>query len=111
MKKGSDMDWRTFESKLLASSAYDAGTHILYLRFRTGDVYRYFEFPEQQYREFLDAESRGRYFLSHIRNQFRYEKLAKLEAARSVGVLLVVRLHSSHVSPCVKMFSVRHSAL
>ena len=88
------MDWRTFESKLLASSAYDAGTHILYLRFRTGDVYRYFEFPEQQYREFLDAESRGRYFLSHIRNQFRYEKLAKLEAARSVGVLLVVRLRS-----------------
>jgi hypothetical protein len=75
------MDWRPFESKLLTSSAYDDGKHILYLRFRSGEVYRYFEFPEEQYREFLDAESRGRYFLSNIRNRFRYERLAKLHAA------------------------------
>jgi KTSC domain len=75
------MDWQPFESKLLASSAYDAGKHTLYLRFRSGEVYRYFEFPQKQYQEFLDAESRGPYFLSHIRNQFRYERLAKLQAA------------------------------
>lgn len=75
------MDWQPFESKLLASSAYDAGKHILYLRFRSGEVYRYFEFPAEKYREFLDAESRGRYFLSNIRNRFRYERLAKLQAA------------------------------
>jgi hypothetical protein len=76
------MDRRPFESKLLASSAYDAGKHTLYLRFRSGEVYRYFGFPQEQYyREFLDTESRGRYFLNHIRNQFRYERLAKLRAA------------------------------
>lgn len=75
------MDWQPFESKLLASSAYDAGRHILYLRFRSGEVYRYFEYPEEQYQEFLDAESRGRYFLRHIRDQFRYQRLAKLQAA------------------------------
>ena len=75
------MDWQFFESKLLAASAYDAGKYILYLRFRSGDVYRYFEFSQEQYQEFLDAESRGRYFLSHIRNHFRYERLAKLQAA------------------------------
>ena len=79
--KGPDMDWQPFESKLLTSSAYDDGKHILYLRFRSGEVYRYFGFPEEQYREFLDAESRGRYFLSYIRNRFRYERLAKLHAA------------------------------
>ena len=79
--KGPDMDWQPFESKLLTSSAYDDGKHILYLRFRSGEVYRYFGFPEEQYREFLDAESRGRYFLSYIRNRFRYERLAKLDAA------------------------------
>jgi hypothetical protein len=66
---------------LLAASAYDGGNSILWLRFRSGDVYRYFDFPEQQYREFLEAESRGRYFLSRIRNHFRYERLAKLHAA------------------------------
>jgi hypothetical protein len=35
----------------------------------------------EQYREFLGAESRGRYFLRNIRNRFRYERLAKLHAA------------------------------
>jgi hypothetical protein len=75
------MDWQALESKLLASSAYDAATRILYLRFDSGEVYRYFGFPEEQHRELLDAESRGRYFLSHIRNRFRYERLAKLHAA------------------------------
>jgi KTSC domain len=75
------MDWQPFESKLLSSSAYEAGKHTLYLRFRSGEVYRYFEFSQEQYQDFIDAESRGRYFLSHIRNQFRYERLAKLQAA------------------------------
>jgi hypothetical protein len=75
------MDWQPLQSKLLASSAYDAEKHTLYLRFRSGEVYRYFEFSQEQYQAFLDAESRGRYFLSHIRNQFRYDRLAKLRAA------------------------------
>ena len=75
------MDWQPLESKMLASVAYDAENRILYLRFRSGDVYRYFEFPGDQYRAFLNAESRGRYFLSHIRDRFRYERLAKLRAA------------------------------
>lgn len=75
------MDWQHFESKLLTSSAYDDGKHTLYLRFRSGDVYRYFDFPAERYRELLAAESRGRYFLSYVRNQYRYERLAKLHAA------------------------------
>ena len=75
------MEWQPLESKLLAASAYEAGKHILCLLFRSGEVYRYFEFSEEQYREFLDAESHGRYFLNYIRNDFRYERLAKLQAA------------------------------
>jgi len=58
------MNWDPLESKLLVASAHDAGKNTLWLRFRSGDVYRYFDFPEQQYQEFLDAESRGRYFVS-----------------------------------------------
>jgi hypothetical protein len=75
------MEWQPLESKLLASSAYDARKQILYLRFQSGEVYRYFEFSQEQHQALHDAESRGRYFLSHIRNQFRYERLAKLRAA------------------------------
>jgi hypothetical protein len=81
MKEDLIMEWQPLESKLLAASAYDAWKQMLYLRFLSGDVYRYFEFPAEQYREFLKAESRSRYFLNHIRNHFRYERLAKLRAA------------------------------
>jgi hypothetical protein len=57
-------------------------TQILHLRFRkTGDVYRYFEFSPADYKAFLDAESRGRFFLARIRDHFPYERLAKLHAA------------------------------
>lgn len=75
------MDWLPIESTMFSAGAYDAGRRILYLRFRSGDVYRYFEVPENHYREFLNAESRGRYFLSHIRDQFQYERLARLQVA------------------------------
>jgi hypothetical protein len=76
------MTWLPLESRMLSSVAYDEERQILYLRFRnTGDAYRYFEFPITEYQAFLDAESRGRFFLAHIRGRFRYERMAKLNAA------------------------------
>jgi KTSC domain len=76
------MKWLTLESKMLSAAAYDDSKQILYLRFRnTGDVYRYFDFPTANYQSFLRAESKGRFFLSRIRNHFRYERMAKLHAA------------------------------
>jgi len=76
------MNWQPLESKMFTAAAYDADEQILYLRFRsTGDVYRYFELPPDQYQQFLAAESRGRYFLANIRDHFRYERMAKLRAA------------------------------
>lgn len=75
------MTWLPLESKMFTSVAYDAEKRLLYLRFQSGDNYRYFEFPNNDYQQFLSAESKGRYFLSNIRNCFRYERLAKLRVA------------------------------
>lgn len=75
------MDWQPLDSKMFVSAAHDPEKCILYLRFQSGDVYRYFGFPAEQFSAFLQAESRGRYFLGHIRSQFRYERLARLTAA------------------------------
>ena len=75
------VDWMPLESKLLIAAAYAAEAQILYLRFHSSDVYRYFDFPPELYRDFLGAESKGRFFLSQIRNQFRYERLARLVVA------------------------------
>jgi hypothetical protein len=72
-----ELEWRPLESKLLAAAAYVAPRRSLYQRFHTGEVYRYFTFPADQYQEFLDAESQGRYFLSNIRDQFPYQKLPR----------------------------------
>lgn len=76
------MNWLPLESEMLGAVAYDDGKQILHLRFRkTGDVYRYFEFPAAEYQAFLAADSKGRFFLARIRNAFRYERMAKLRAA------------------------------
>ena len=76
------MTWLMLDSRMLAAAAYDEQKQILYLRFRkTGDVYRYFEFQAADYQAFLDADSRGRFFRAHIRDHFRYERLARLHAA------------------------------
>jgi hypothetical protein len=70
-------DWQPVESKMLAAAAYDAPRRSLYLRFHSGEIYRYYTFPANQYQEFLDADSKGRYFLRHIRNRFPYQKLPR----------------------------------
>lgn len=75
------MTWLPLESKMFIAVAYDAARQILYLRFQSGDVYRYFDFSNDNYHQFLNAESKGRYFLSNIRNYFSYERMAKLRVA------------------------------
>jgi len=75
------MTWQPVESQMFTSVAYDEEKQVLYLRFQSGDVYRYFEFPPADHQTFLSAESRGRFFLAHIRDHFRYERMAKLHAA------------------------------
>jgi len=80
-REAARMTWLPVESKMFTSAAHDADRQILYLRFQSGDVYRYFEFEAAQFQSFLNAESRGRFFLAHIRNRCRYERMAKLRAA------------------------------
>ena len=81
-RKTYSMTWLLLESEMFTSVVYDAERQVLYLRFRkTGDVYRYFDFPAAEYQAFLDAESHGRFFLARIRGPYRYERMAKLRAA------------------------------
>jgi hypothetical protein len=73
------MDWLPLDSRLFTATAYASAERTLYLRFRkTGDVYRYFDFSPDRNKDFLAADSKGRYFLSYIRNKYRYERLARL---------------------------------
>ena len=69
------VEWKAVGSSLFTSAAYRSDARQLYLRFRGGDIYRYFDFPVEMYEAFLTAESKGRYFGRHIRNAFRYEQV------------------------------------
>lgn len=72
-----NLEWQALESKLLAAAAYSASRRMLYLRFHSGEVYRYFTFPPERFQHFLDADSQGRYFLGQIRNRFPYQRLPR----------------------------------
>ena len=70
------MDWVRLQSSVLTAARYFERKHLLYLEFKSGAVYRYFEFPPHQYSEFLKADSHGKYFNQHILDHFR-EKLLR----------------------------------
>ena len=71
------IDWVPIDSNVLQLAAYLAQRRWLYLKFQSGEIYRYFDFPPQQYRDFLAAESKGTYFGKYIRNNFQYEHLPR----------------------------------
>lgn len=74
-RRADSVDWEFVDSSAFISAAYDEANHQLYLRFQSGEIYRYFEFPLHRYQEFLAAESKGGYFAEAIRDQFRYEHI------------------------------------
>lgn len=71
------MKWTPVESSVFQAAGYVERLALLYLLFRSGEVYRYFDVPGWQYQELLAADSKGRYFGRHIRGRFRYERLRR----------------------------------
>ena len=69
------MDWLPLEARALAAVAYAESERTLYLRFKSGEIYKYFDFPREQYQEFLAADSKGQYFAAHVRDQFPFERV------------------------------------
>lgn len=78
MRAGADEKVMQIAERLaLAATAYSASRRTLYLRFHSGEVYRYFTFPAERFQQFLDADSQGRYFLGQIRDCFPYQRLPR----------------------------------
>jgi KTSC domain len=77
------LKWIPVESEVFAAAAYRDSARQLYLRFRGGDIYRYFECPVAQYQAFLAAESKGRCFSQQIRNRFQDELVYRNEGRDS----------------------------
>jgi hypothetical protein len=65
------------ESSSIAAVGYLPARRLMEIEFRNGGVYEYQGVPDTLYREFLRADSHGRFFTQHIRpGGFPYRKVA-----------------------------------
>jgi hypothetical protein len=63
------------QSTSLNAATFQEQSGYLELEFGSGTIYRYRNVPARVYEELLRAESKGRYFNTHIRNRFPYAKI------------------------------------
>jgi len=58
------------------SVGYDESLHLLEIQYISGDVYRYYSVPKQEYEQLARAESKGTYVNERIKPKYPYEKAA-----------------------------------
>lgn len=69
------LEWIELDSSVLAAVAYAAEKELLFAEFHSGEVYLYLDVPAEQFANLLDADSRGHYFTSDIRDRFQFLRL------------------------------------
>lgn len=63
------------ESTLVKSVGYDAATQVLtVVLVNTGETYEYAKVPEEVYKEFMAAESKGQFFVKNIKGKYEFVK-------------------------------------
>lgn len=55
--------------------SYDAETQTLEVEFKGGGTYRYHLVPPDVFQQFLAADSKGKYFIAHVRGIYPSERL------------------------------------
>jgi hypothetical protein len=59
------------QSSALSSVGYDLEAKILELEFReNGGVWQYFGFPLSAYKKFINSDSLGHFFVTHIKGKY-----------------------------------------
>jgi hypothetical protein len=68
----------TPESSTIIDAAYSPDTETLVVKFRHNDsIYAYGKFPQALWLEFVAAESKGKFFTTHIRPIFTGSKVER----------------------------------
>jgi lysyl-tRNA synthetase class 2 len=63
------------DSTAIRGIRYDEERQRLLVRFIDGDEYVYVGVPGEVHRSFVDADSKGRFFVAEIRDRYPYNKL------------------------------------
>lgn len=61
-------------SSVIRSYHYDSAQQRLELQFVSGRRYQYHDVPEETWRQMRQAFSKGEFFNTHIRDQFRFTR-------------------------------------
>lgn len=69
------MDRIRVRSSNIRSIGYDQKTQTLDVEFLKGGVYQYFDVPGGTWLGFVAADSKGKYFIAQIRENYRYSKV------------------------------------
>lgn len=69
------------ESSMLRSMRYDPNERLLEVVFRNGRAYQFVNVPPEMFEHLRAAQSKGRYFLAHIRNQYPFWRLHRTRGA------------------------------
>jgi hypothetical protein len=64
------------DSTNIESVGYDAASQELHVRFlKSGETYVYYAVDEWVFVEFMQADSKGKYFIANIKTNYQYGKL------------------------------------
>ena len=80
---GDSMNRVPLVSSTLSWVAYSPGPALLEVEFRSGEIYRYFDVPQQTYHQLLQAESKGAYLNLNIRKSFSFKRITQTSGAGS----------------------------
>lgn len=69
------MDYISVESSNIEAVAYDEEESILGICFLNGREYQYFHVSKIEFENLLNAQSIGKYFGKHIRNNYEYRRI------------------------------------
>lgn len=70
-----ELDMKSVDSSLLDKVGYDSATHTLVIQMlNSSDIYTYLDVPESIYLGLLAADSKGAYFVKHLKGKFERGK-------------------------------------
>jgi hypothetical protein len=70
-----EIESHNWESSMLNSTTYNFTEEILTVEFKNGVEYSYQNVNREEYQKFLDSESKGKHFISEIRDKKEYKRL------------------------------------
>jgi len=63
------------KSSNIASIGYEIESKILEIEFNKGTLYEYYNVPEEEYKNIMNANSYGKYYIAKIKDNYSYNRI------------------------------------